>query len=475
MRSSAGHAAQRARAHAQQLDRLGQRRVRLRRAVHGERRAGAPVVPTGAPASPSPRTSNPALAFRATASAIRFEAEHPLVSSPPASSGYPSSLLAPVQHLQLDVVVGDERVDAAHRVRRRRQHLGDHAHRRARAQHPAPEPRVAVAELVRPHVLEPLRVDLVHGLRPRRRRPGEVRLDVRRRVLPRGALAQGRHVVHGVVHGAVRERAQLRPVLGVEGLFVIPARASLRASWRSFWARAAGRGDPTARDARRPPGLSAGSEERPAPEDLPGGPEVAEVGHGHGDRGDLAPLSGWSRARRRTSASRATPAVRWGVYLLAGVRGHELLHVRDGGGVGRRLSRQREERRRRAAGRRERGERAHDGFVQRAHGRLRLELHARQHGAGRGAELAAAEARRRGGADPGPPRRRSRARPRPPRTPARGRSRRTYRCSSVTCGRWVSSKAKAAEAARARRPAVAARRSAPRPAPWSPRPARAAR
>ena len=47
----------------------------------------------GAPDSPSPRTSNPAPAFRATASAIRLEAEHPLVSSPPASSGYPSSPL----------------------------------------------------------------------------------------------------------------------------------------------------------------------------------------------------------------------------------------------------------------------------------------------------------------------------------------------------------------------------------------------
>jgi len=77
---------------------------------------------------------------------------------------------------------------------------------------PAPSPRtgVAVAELMGPHVLEPLGVDLVHGLRPRRRRPGEVRLDVRRGVLPRRALAQGRHVVHGVVHGAVRERAEFR-------------------------------------------------------------------------------------------------------------------------------------------------------------------------------------------------------------------------------------------------------------------------
>ena len=55
--------------------------------------AASPVPPAGAPASPTPRTSNPALAFRATARAIRLDAEHPLVSSPPASSGYPSSSL----------------------------------------------------------------------------------------------------------------------------------------------------------------------------------------------------------------------------------------------------------------------------------------------------------------------------------------------------------------------------------------------
>ena len=155
----------------------------------------------------------------------------------------PEQLLAPVQHLQLDVVVAHVGVDAAHRVRRRGQHLGDHPHRRAAAQHPAPEPGVAVAELVGPHVLEPLGVDLLHGLRPRRRRPVEVRLHVRRRVLPRGALAQRLHVVHGVVHGAVRERAQLRPVLGVEGLLPnlgVERSGSLRASWRS----SCGRGGP---------------------------------------------------------------------------------------------------------------------------------------------------------------------------------------------------------------------------------------
>ncbi len=55
--------------------------------------AGAPPVPAGAPANPSARTSKPAPAFRATARAIRLDAEHPLVSSPPAASGYPSSSL----------------------------------------------------------------------------------------------------------------------------------------------------------------------------------------------------------------------------------------------------------------------------------------------------------------------------------------------------------------------------------------------
>ena len=98
------------------------------------------------------------------------------------------------------------------------------------------------------------------------------------------------------------------------------------------------------------------------------------MGDGHGDRRD-------SDAGKRVVAGEAThiglarhARRQVGRVVLSRVREHEPFYVGHGGGVGRRLARQGEERRRRAIGRCERGERAQDAVVQRTHGRLRSQM-----------------------------------------------------------------------------------------------------
>ena len=64
------------------------------------------------------------------------------------------SPLAPVQNLHLDVVIADVQKRTADSISGRRQHFRKHPHHCAGSGDPTPEPRVAIAYLVREYVLD---------------------------------------------------------------------------------------------------------------------------------------------------------------------------------------------------------------------------------------------------------------------------------------------------------------------------------
>ncbi len=197
--------------HAQQLARLPGPAVGLAGAVEHQPRRARPLQPVRPDVEPRPGVPRhrEANEVRDGSSAhqqparLRGEAEQ---------LGHPPDHLSLHQRRRL-IVPCEVRVHA------RRQHVGQHGERRARAHHPAPEAGVDVSVGIGEDVLAELLVDhrRIGGLA----RGGLVqcRACSGGHRLPDRPLAHPLQIVHHVVHHAVAERAELAPVGGIEGLF----------------------------------------------------------------------------------------------------------------------------------------------------------------------------------------------------------------------------------------------------------------
>jgi len=94
-----------------------------------------------------------------------------------------------------------------------RQHVGQHAHRCPRPDHPAPEARMDVAGGVGEHVALEFLVDVRRRRRLARRRAGQPRAHLGRDRPPDGAFPRGPQILEHLVHHAMAELAQLLPLL----------------------------------------------------------------------------------------------------------------------------------------------------------------------------------------------------------------------------------------------------------------------
>ncbi len=207
------------------------------------RRRGAPATPPALA-----RTSNPGLGIARHGQSDQVRGRAPAREQPAGAQRVPEQLLAPVQHLQLDVVVAHVRVDAAHRVRRGGQHLGDHPHRACRS--PAPSPRSAGG------CCRAGRAARTRATRRRSRPRAAAPPAAARRSAPSRAPARAPTRGARAATPCSPSRRRARGDRGRAAAPSLAGRGSLRASWRSSCGRG-GPGDSIATAARAAgPGMS---------------------------------------------------------------------------------------------------------------------------------------------------------------------------------------------------------------------------